>query len=43
MFKDHLSYDEAAEIVKAKQPLMEPNTGFVRQLKDFEKKISDDD
>jgi len=42
MFKDHLSYDEAAEMVKKKQPLMEPNIGFVRQLKEFEKKITDD-
>jgi len=42
MFKDHISYEEAAEIVKVKQPLMEPNPGFVRQLKEFEKKISDD-
>jgi len=42
MFKDHLSYEEAADFVKKKQPLMEPNMGFVRQLKEFEKKIADD-
>jgi len=43
MFRDHLSYEEAAEIVKEKHPLMEPNTGFVRQLKDLEKKIESED
>jgi len=42
MFKDKLSYEEAAEMVKKKHPLMEPNVGFVRQLKDFEKKLADD-
>jgi len=41
MYKDKLSYDEALARIKARDELIEPNTGFATQLRDFEKRLKE--
>lgn len=37
MYKNHLSAKAALEFVREKRPIICPNTGFIRQLEEFDK------
>ena len=39
MWKENMSFEEALEYLKGLRPIVEPNDGFVKQLKDFEVQI----
>jgi protein-tyrosine phosphatase len=39
MIENRWSYNEAYQLVKSKRPIIEPNSGFVKQLKGLEYKL----
>lgn len=40
MKENRLTFEEALKLVKSKHPQTMPNTGFVRQLKDYENELN---